>query len=111
MIPEHDAESVRQWAHDRTPPEYRDQVRVEVDETHRGLTIYECRRPFSDLVGPEWSRLPVARLNYVKKREEWTLYRFGGDSKFHRFDEIDPTSHVCDLLAEIDANPYGIFWG
>ncbi len=54
MVPELDANRVRKWAHDKTPPEYRDEMRVEVDETPRGLTVLDCRPPWSDLIGPEW---------------------------------------------------------
>jgi hypothetical protein len=47
VVPELDANRVRKWAHDKTPAEFRDEMRVEVDETPRGLTILECRPPWS----------------------------------------------------------------
>ena len=65
MVPELDANRVRKWAHEKTPPEYREEMRVEVDETPRGLTIFDCRPPWSDLIGPEWTRTPIARLGYM----------------------------------------------
>ena len=57
-VPELDANRVRKWAHEKTPPEYRDEMRVEVAETPRGLSIFDCRPPWSDLIGPdtEWAR-------------------------------------------------------
>lgn len=111
MLPELEANRVRKWAHEKTPPEYRDEMRVEVDETQRGLTILECRPPWSDDIGPEWSRMPIARLGYVKKRNEWTLYWVDRNDKAHRYDLVEPTQHVVELLAEIDADPTCIFWG
>lgn len=66
MIPELNANRVRKWAANHTPDEYRDEVRIEVDETPRGVTIFECRPPWSELIGPEWTRNPIARLLYVK---------------------------------------------
>lgn len=111
MIPELDAARVRRWATDHTPAEYRNEMRVEVDETPRNLTIFECRPPWSDSIGPEWSRLPVARLTYVMKRNEWTLYWTDRNSKFHRYELVEPTRHVAELLGEIDADPTCIFWG
>lgn len=74
MVPELDANRVRKWAHDQTPPEFRDDMRVEVDDTPCGLPIPECRPPWSELMGSEWTRVPVARLAYTKKAGEWTLY-------------------------------------
>lgn len=31
--------------------------------------------------------------------------------RFHRYDPAPATAHVVDLLAEIDRDPTGIFWG
>lgn len=111
MIPEADTDLVRRWAHDKTPAQFRDQMRVEVDEAPRGLTIVECRPPWREDLGPEWTRQPIARLAYVAKRSEWTLYWTDRNSKFHRYDMVEPTNAVTDLLAEIDRDPTCIFWG
>ncbi len=111
MVPELDANRVRKWAADRTPPEFRDEMRVEVDETPRGLTIFECRPPWSELVGPDWTRMPIARLAYSKQGNEWTLYYADRNSRFQRYWERDSSQFVTDLLEEIDADPTCIFWG
>ena len=111
MVPELDANRVRKWANDRTPPEFRDEMRVEVDETPRGLTILECRPPWSDLMGSEWTRAPIARLTYSKQAGEWTLYYADRNDRFQRYWECDPSVHVADLLEEIDNDPTCIFWG
>lgn len=31
--------------------------------------------------------------------------------KFHRYDLLDPTPRIEELLAELDADPTAIFWG
>ena len=111
MVPELDANRVRRWAHDKTPPEFREDMRVEVDETLRGLTILECRPPWSELMGSEWTRAPIARLTYSKQAGEWTLYYADRNDRFQRYWECEPSVHVADLLAEIDADPTCIFWG
>ena len=111
MVPEADENDVRKWAEEKTPPEFRDQMRVEVDETPRGLTIFDCRPPWSEHVGTEWSRNPIARLTYTKQSGEWTLYFADHNSRFHRYPEFAPRKHVAHLLAEIDADPTCIFWG
>jgi hypothetical protein len=59
----------------------------------------------------EWTRTPIARLGYVKKRNEWTLYCADRNSKFQRYWDTEPTQHVAELLDEIDADRSGIFWG
>lgn len=77
-------------------------MRVEVAETQRSLTIFECRPPWNELVGPDWTRMPIARLAYVKQRDEWALYRADRNGRFQRSWECDPSTRVGDLLAEID---------
>ncbi len=111
MVPELDANRVRKWATDHTPVEYRLEMRVEVDETPRALTIFECRPPWDDLTGAEWTRAPIARLSYVKMRTEWTLFWVDRNDRFHRYPECGATRYVSDLLAEIEADPTCIFWG
>ena len=111
MVPELDANRVRRWAHDKTPQEFREDMRVEIDETPRGLTILECRPPWSELMSSEWTRAPIARLTYSKQGGEWTLYYADRNDRFQRYWECEPSVHVADLLEEIDADPTCIFWG
>ena len=32
-------------------------------------------------------------------------------SRFHRYDQLEPSPHIDDLLKEIDRDPIAIFWG
>ncbi len=69
------------------------------------LTILECRPPWDDQIGPEWTRAPFARLSYVKMRNEWSLFWVDRNDRFHRYPDCAATRYVSDLLAEIDADP------
>src|SRR5215211_7222031 len=100
MVPEPGANHVRRWAAEKTPPEFRSEMRVEVDETPRALTILDCRPPWTDLIGSEWTRAPIARLTYAARAGEWTLYFADRNSRFQRYPKCAPTTHVADLLAE-----------
>ncbi len=111
MVPELDANRVRGWAARRIPVEHRDEIRIEVDETPRGLTIFECRPPWNDLIGSDWTRMPIARLSFVKKRNEWTLYWADRNGRFQRYWDHEPSQQVGELLTEIDVDPTCIFWG
>jgi hypothetical protein len=59
----------------------------------------------------EWTSSPVARLRYVKAGGTWSLYWRDGNQRFHEYDQIAPSVRVADLLAELDRDPTGIFWG
>ncbi|MEX2619198.1 MAG: DUF3024 domain-containing protein [Egibacteraceae bacterium] len=88
-----------------------DQIRDEIDTDSRSVTLLECRPPWREDFGPEWTRFPVARLRYTKARQEWTLYWRDRNLKFHRYDIVDPSPDVESLLAEVDRDPGCIFWG
>lgn len=114
MLPETDVARVKRWVaarNDDLPPRPDDVVRIELDIDPRALTAYECRPPWREDFGPEWSRTPIARFRYTQSRREWALYWADRHSRFHRYERVDPTPNVETLLAEVDADPTGIFWG
>jgi Protein of unknown function (DUF3024) len=96
---------------EQQPPEHvRSQVKVEYDVTPRQLTIVECRPPWRADPGPEWTRLPIARLRYTKATRQWTLYWRDRHLRFHLYDRITPSPRIHDLLHEIGRDPTAIFW-
>ncbi|WP_446220485.1 DUF3024 domain-containing protein [Micromonospora sp. IBHARD004] len=73
-LPELDVARVRRWCDQRVPERVRDQVRIECEEAARHVTVVECRAPWRADIGPEWTRLPVARLRYTMSNGTWALY-------------------------------------
>ena len=114
MIPETDLARVRRWLdarNSRRPLHVVDLIRYELDVDDRAVTILECRPPWSEGFGPEWTRFPIARLRYTKTRREWQIYWRDSNLKFHAYDLVQPSANLEALLAEIDADPTCIFWG
>lgn len=93
------------------PEHARHQVRVECDIAPRHLTLVERRAPWRQDYGPEWSSVPIARLRYTAATKSWALYWRDRNLRFHTYDGVTPSPSVEDLLAEIDRDPAGIFWG
>ena len=110
-LPEIDVARVRRWCAERVPEHARHQVRVECEVNGSSLTIVECRAPWREDLGPDWTRLPVARLRYTKGSKTWTLYWRDRNSRFHRYDRIEPSGNVSELIGEIDRDPTAVFWG
>lgn len=113
-LPELDVVRARRFVDElnaEMPFDARDQVKYELDVEPGALTILECRPPWREDDGPEWTRLPIARLRYVKARREWSLYWRDRHSKFHVYDQTPPTRSIQDLLEEVKADPTSIFWG
>jgi hypothetical protein len=52
----------------------------------------------------------VARLRFTRSRG-WQLYWPDRNSHFHLYEAVKPTHDINVLLAEIDSDPTGIFFG
>jgi hypothetical protein len=110
-LPDLDLARVQRWCAARVPEHARHQVRIEYDVAARYVTIVERRAPWREDAGPEWTSLPVARLRHTAATRTWTLYWRDRNLRFHRYDQLAPSPRIDDLLAEIDRDPTGIFWG
>ncbi len=111
MLPGPDVAAVRHYCEQRVPPHALDQVRVEADVTDRTFTVVECRAPWREDFGPEWTRRGIARFRYTAKRGHWALYWSDRNHGGHKYDRVAPTSDVLALLDELDRDPTCIFWG
>jgi Protein of unknown function (DUF3024) len=110
-LPELDVARVQRWCAGQVPEHVRDEIRVECDIAPRHLTICECRPPWREDFGPDWTRFPIARLHYTKTTRLWTLYRRDRNLKYHRYHPLDPSPQVQDLLDYLDERADPIFWG
>ncbi len=110
-LPELDVARVRRWCAARVPERARHQVRVECDVAPGYLTIVECRAPWTDDPTGEWSRSPIARLRYTTTSTTWSLYWRDRNQRFHRYEHLQPTTTIDDLITAIEHDPTGIFWG
>jgi Protein of unknown function (DUF3024) len=110
-LPETDLARVQRWCRTRVPEHVRDEVRVEVEVAGRHVTIVECRPPWRADGTVEWTRFPIARLRYTKYAGLWSLYWRDRNLRFHEYNLASATVSIEDLLAEIDRDPTGIFWG
>ena len=93
------------------PPEARAELRVEHSVRGNAITIVERRPPWSELVGPEWTSMTVARLRYDPSERTWTLYCADRNERRWPYDFVQPSGNIEDLLAAVDEDPTGIFWG
>lgn len=112
--PEIDVARIRRWVdarNARLPERAVGQIRFEMDVDDRAVTLLECRPPWQDGFGPEWTRFLIARLRYTKLRREWQIYWRDQNLKFRAYGLAPTTTNVDLLLAEIDSDPAAIFLG
>lgn len=74
--------------------------------------LYEERPPWRPERGDErWCRMPIARFRYDSDAGLWTLYWADRNGRWRVYDEVEPVSNLSVLVAEVDADPCGAFWG
>lgn len=102
---------VEPFCEERVPAEVRDQVRLECSVRGNAITIVERRAPWHEDYGPEWTSNEIARLRWDTAAATWSLHYRDSSERWHRYERLRPSRDVAPLLAEIDADPTGIFWG
>ena len=114
MIPDLDLARVRRWVDERNeemPATVRTELRYEIETSDRAITVVECRPPWDDEPGDEWTRLPVCRFRYTKAHRQWSLYWRDQHEKFHLHPTAEPTPHLTQLIQVVGEDETGIFWG
>lgn len=105
-------EAVRAFCAARIPGDLKDEIRLEVTRRGRSITLHEQRPPWDpERMGPEWTSMAIARLRYDPSSRSWSLYYRDSSDRWWEYEGIGPTASVEPLLAELDRDPTGIFWG
>ena len=103
--------AVERFCENRVPGEYRGEVRVDFVVRGDAVTIRELRAPWREEYGPEWSVGALAQMRFDPATRLWTLYWPDRNTRWHVYEDAEPTDDVEWLLREIDLDPSGIFWG
>ena len=103
--------AVEVFCESRTPPELHDEVRLECTRRGNSISIVERRPPWKPEYGPNWASMLIAQLRLDPKTSRWSLHWRDSSDRWHRYEDVRPSASVDPLLAEIDADPTGIFWG
>ena len=90
-------------------PEVRRQLRHGFACGPNHVVLFEERPRFDR--PKEWLRHDVAKFRWFQSRREWQLYCQFRDLKWHRYDPRPTARSFEALLAEVEADPTGIFWG
>ncbi len=94
----------------RLPPWAKDQIRLSYQFRGNTVTIFEHRAPWMK-GDTEWSVMSATQLRFDLKGGMWTLYCADRNSRWHEYTNVAPAKDIDALLAEIDRDPTGIFWG
>jgi len=95
----------------RVPKGVRDQVRLEAGVRGNAVTIVERRPPWREGIGPEWTTLKIAQLRYDAATGMWTLYWADRNGRWLRYPDAEPASSIETLIAAIEGDRSGAFFG
>lgn len=109
-LPTSDLERIRAYCDERVPGELADQVRVEARAKGQSVTIVESRPPWRGERGPGWTEVRIAQLRHDARLGRWSLYWSDRNERWHRYEESYP-GPIDAVLAELDRDPLGVFWG
>ena len=110
-VPEDALAEVERFCEERTPPDLCDEMRLEFSVRGDGITIVERRAPWNPRLGSEWTTSHIAQLRCDDAEGRWSLHWRGSDDRWRPYNRIKASRGIRRLLAEIDDDPTGIFWG
>jgi len=92
-----------------SPPGHADELRTVYEVEGHSVTMYEERPPW-DGVG-EWTRRGIARFRFYRSRREWQLYWMRQDLRWHLYDPDEMPADLDSLVAVVEADKFGAFFG
>jgi hypothetical protein len=93
----------------RASPAIRSKLRHGFRIEGSAVILFEERPAFR--APHEWRKMVVAKFTYVATKREWRLFCQHRDLRWHAYEALPAASSFAKLLAEVDADPTGIFWG
>ena|SRR2546430_3006065 len=102
-------EALERFCSRHSRPDLRDLLWYNARLERNAAVICEHRPPFDGRV--EWSELAVAKFRYNVADGTWELLCADRNNKWHIYEWLDPTRSIDTLLAEVERDPSGIFWG
>ena len=93
----------------RVPANVRGEVKLIFKISGIKVTLIETR-PYH-LDPTVWTEQPVAQFRFDNVNNKWLLYSLDHHDRWYLYDLIQPSAIFEDLLAELDRDPTGLFWG
>lgn len=100
---------LKRYCEGRVPIHARSSVRLVYKIRGNAVTLSEERPLFTD--PSKWVAIAVAQFRFNPNTSEWTLYCADRNSRWHAYNQSDPSPKIEALLQAVDEDVTGIFWG
>ncbi|KMY66395.1 hypothetical protein AAU61_17085 [Desulfocarbo indianensis] len=95
----------------KVPPHVRDKLRIAYRIRGNSVTVFEERPRWDKPDSEEWTSLPIAQFRYDPGTNKWTLYCADRNGRWHKYDLANPVKNIETLIAKVEEDRTGIFWG
>jgi hypothetical protein len=93
----------------RSPPHLRDKIRFTCEIRELDVVIYQARPRFNK--PNEWPKTPCAKLKFSRSSRTWKLYWMRQGTAWYPYDTETTSNELGALVAEIDRDRSGAFFG
>ena len=93
----------------KVPPEIHDKLRLEYSVKRHDVEIFEVRPAWNN--PDEEMQTPVAKTRFVRTANEWRLFWMRKDLRWHSYEPFPSSRDLRDIVATIDRDEYGCFFG
>jgi hypothetical protein len=93
----------------RNLPEFKDELSLEFKVEGHDVVLFERRPRWGARVGVTDS--PIAKLTFVRTKNAWRLFWRRQDLEWHGYKPLPGKKRLEALVAEVDRDPYGCFFG
>lgn len=102
---------IERFCTDHVPEDARADLRLEHAVRGSAITLVERRPPWRPDPGAEWTSQNIAQLRYDERSAAWRLHWPRHTGQWLPYEGVAAARDIEPLLAEIDADPDGVFWG
>ena len=93
----------------RSPVHLSDYLRAVYVVKGHDVTVYEERSRWDK--PQEWTSSGIAKFKYIKNQNIWKLYWMRQDLKWHLYEPLPESTTIERLVAEVDKDLHGAFFG
>ena len=93
----------------RTIPGLKSELAFEYRVKGHDVTVFE-RRPHWDGT-PGFTESGVAKFKFSRSAGSWRLLWQRADLKWHTYEPLASSDNLSELVAEVDEDPHGCFFG
>ena len=95
----------------KVPAEHDDKIRIEYKVRGNTITIYECRPPWREDFGPDWTSMRICTIQWDPEPASGPSTRGTETTVASTTRSSIPRASVMPLLRELENDPTCIFWG